>query len=228
MKLDEVFENLFEMPQLRAYDKDSDEYVKANSKGNPSKWLDSDIISKRFVKIGTFNLGKGKVLESYFNPKILIGNVSETLYNRGTNYVDRTQAVICSISFKMHPTIESLPPSLNTQKFLQVDNVGTIDKYKSIGLAHHLYAALIDHGYAIISDEIQYNGGKKLWKKIAKNNKKYAYVVYILDVQRNELYCDDNGIPIEYDASNIADDRIWKPTPIGKYFLLVAVGTSHG
>jgi len=95
----------------------------------------------------------------------------------------------------------SIPESV-----LQVDSVAVYsNKFKGMGF--NLYLSLVKYGYIIVSDHTQYEGGKKLWEKIARLSSAKEYSVFIVD--NGEPRTDSDGNVIEYDGTNLKDDTIW-------------------
>ena len=95
----------------------------------------------------------------------------------------------------------SIPESV-----LQVDSV-VVYSNKFKGMGFNLYLSLVKYGYIIVSDHTQYEGGKKLWEKIARLSSAKEYSVFIVD--NGEPRTDSDGNIIEYDGTNLKDDTIW-------------------
>jgi hypothetical protein len=109
---------------------------------------------------------------------------------------------------------------------IQVDTVLTVAKNQSRGLAYKLYKMLLDRGYTVVSDNIQYIGGRKLWEKILRQSAMDHHNVFIL--QNGKYLRDANGAPLVYDGVNISADDIWstdKRSEPHYYTLLVAKNT---
>lgn len=97
------------------------------------------------------------------------------------------------------------------EKVLQVDSVEIYSKDKFKGIGYLLYLSLVQYGYILVSDHVQYIGGKKLWEKIAKLSSAKDYSVYI--VNNGDPILDSGGELLKYNGTNLADDKIWaKPT----------------
>lgn len=90
---------------------------------------------------------------------------------------------------------------------LQVDSIEIYDKNKFRGLGFNLYQSLVEYGYIIVSDHVQYIGGRKLWEKISKLSTAKNYSVYV--VNNGKVALDVDGKPLRYDGTNLADDKIW-------------------
>ena len=106
---------------------------------------------------------------------------------------------------------------------LQVDTVITTDSAKGAGFGYQLYKALLNAGYTLASDNVQYIGGKELWKKIVHRAARDGHSVMIL--QRGKYLRDAEGNPVIYNGLNVRDDVIWsqdKRSEDHYYTLLVA------
>lgn len=106
---------------------------------------------------------------------------------------------------------------------IQVDTVLSIESQKGRGNAYKLYKMLLNHGYTVVSDNIQYVGGRKLWEKILRQSFLENHNVFIL--QNGRYLRDANGAPLVYDGVNISADDIWstdKKSEPHYYTLLVA------
>jgi hypothetical protein len=109
---------------------------------------------------------------------------------------------------------------------IQVDTVLTVNENQGRGLAYNLYKMLLNRGYTVVSDNIQYVGGRKLWEKILRQSSVENHNVFIL--QNGKYLRDANGAPLVYDGVNISADDIWstdKRSEPHYYTLLVAKNT---
>jgi hypothetical protein len=121
--------------------------------------------------------------------------------------------------FFYHPgTLSKVPNDIKNP--LQVQLVYTATEFEHNGIASYLYATIIKNGYTIVSDEVQYLGGYKLWKKMANQAKLYDYKIRIWNKDNGYLK-DDNDQIIEYDSTNIDDSLIWKENTIGRKTLII-------
>lgn len=102
---------------------------------------------------------------------------------------------------------------------LQVSNVWTEHEYEGSGVASYMYASLVRDGFTIISDRIQYLGGKELWKKMSREAGLSDYRINIWN--EDSGYIQDHGTPIEYNTQNIDDADIWQTTDIGRKTVLI-------
>jgi len=130
--------------------------------------------------------------------------------------------ILGTIDFKkpMELSIDDEEIDFPQDKILQVDGVEIAKKYQRDGLGYLLYLSLINAGFMVISDNLQYLGGQAIWKKIAKFAINNAYKVYISDNAKLRM---KNGNPEVYDGTNIDDAEIWSSYNDSKlYTLLVA------
>jgi len=110
-------------------------------------------------------------------------------------------------------------------KILQVDLVEVARQNKFEGLGTFLYSSLVQDGYTIISDTLQYEGGYKLWKKIARSHLANE-AVYILD--HGHLILDKDGKPVLYDGENVPEEEIWSDNSDLKKFVLLVYTKKKG
>lgn len=103
-------------------------------------------------------------------------------------------------------------------KVLQVDIVEVAEEMKQEGLGTFLYSSLVQDGFSIISDTLHYEGGYKLWKKLARSHRSDE-AVYILD--HGQLMMGEDGKPIEYDGENVPEEQIWSDDELKKFVLLL-------
>lgn len=101
---------------------------------------------------------------------------------------------------------------------LQIDGVEAHNK--RFGYGYFLYFGLIKAGYVVVSDNVQYLGGKALWKKIVKRSKLDDFRVYI--VKDADVLVKKDGNPIVYDGINLDDDQIWSLDNKELFTVLVA------
>ena len=92
---------------------------------------------------------------------------------------------------------------------LHAHTVYTHADYRGEFLAGALYILLARYGYSIVSDFEQWNGGKALWKKMARESEMRKYVVRVWDDNEQDWMKDAAGEVIKYNASNLDDDKVW-------------------
>jgi len=61
----------------------------------------------------------------------------------------------------------------------------------------------------MMSDDIHYQGGKFLWKRITKNTIGDGLIVRVLNSDTGKYLSDLKGVPIAYNGSNLQDWDIW-------------------
>ena len=108
-------------------------------------------------------------------------------------------------------------------KSLQVDTVVATDDVHGFGYGYQLYKMILNHGYTVVCDNIQYIGGKELWLKIIRKSAADKHNVFIL--RYGKYIRDDAGNPVVFDGVNISPDDIWstdKKSERHYYTLLVA------
>lgn len=127
--------------------------------------------------------------------------------------------LISQVSFYHQPgPFTKLPTSIKNP--LQVSNVFTEPEWENRGVAQFMYATLVRHGFTIVSDRVQYLGGKELWQAMVRKAhlKDYSITIYNEDAG---FVKDSSGIILNYNASNIDDSVIWKTSDIGRKTVLI-------
>lgn len=97
---------------------------------------------------------------------------------------------------------------VSAKNVLQVDGVSLNAEVRSGGLGTHFYVALVKYGFVLISDTLQYTGGRKLWDKLARTSKSNSVNVFI--VADGEVVMDGDN-PLKYNGKNYSEDEIWGP-----------------
>jgi hypothetical protein len=129
-----------------------------------------------------------------------------------------------TVEFK--PTLDiSYTTNFDSNSAMQVDGVQVNPLVARGGQGYFLYSALVKAGYVIISDNLQYVGGRKLWNKIVTLGKNDGIIVRVVD--NGTIMTDNDGNPIEYNGTNIPDDVIWAdpsndPKESKRFVVLVA------
>lgn len=104
---------------------------------------------------------------------------------------------------------------------IQVEGVCVDPTERDKGLATRLYEALIlKCGITLISDFEQYDGGKMLWQKIARESDLIA--VFVLDTEQSAFWPYD-GSKVVYDGGCIPEEKIWSISPDQKCHGIVLV-----
>jgi len=106
---------------------------------------------------------------------------------------------------------------------LQISLVEAADKIRGFGYGYQLYKMILNKGYTIVSDNVQYVGGKELWLKIIRKSAADKHNVFIM--QQGKYMRDESGNPIVFDGVNISPEDIWsedKKSEKHFYTLLVA------
>lgn len=206
---------LFEMPELRDWEIDP---VQAG-------WVDD---KPTYNSFSTFERQYNDLQNSSLyidGEKAIIGlakkHVSCVAYIKAfkPNSNEQVLQVISRIQFYYPRPISNLPKDIVNP--LQVQKVYTIDAYRGDGIASFLYATLAKEGFTIVSDRVQYLGGKELWKHMAREANLSDYSIHIWSEETGYLKDNSSGEIIEYDIKNIDDAIIWKKSGIGQKTLLI-------
>lgn len=108
---------------------------------------------------------------------------------------------------------------------IQVEGICVDPAERDKGLATRLYEALVlNCGVTLVSDFEQYEGGKMLWQKIARESDQIA--VFVLDTEQGAFWPYD-GSKVIYDGGCIPEDRIWSHSPDQKCYGIVLVAENR-
>lgn len=130
--------------------------------------------------------------------------------------------VFGELEFKKPDIGDNEPTNIkDSAKVLQVAGVEILRTLKRRGYGYLLYFTLIKSGYIIISDNVQYLGGKELWQKISRESKFSDYKVYVMDDGKYRR--DNDRRLIYYNGSNIQDSELWSNRYEHYHTLFVAV-----
>lgn len=153
--------DLFEMPEYRDIVRDQSDWIEMKDDGSPFKHISINTVQRLYDEISEIKFGdivfrillhKKKMIAGAFIPGV-IEQTGEAVY------------WVANLIYFKSALIKNLPNEF-VDNILQIDRVATISKYETFGLASEIYSSLVQKGYVIISDSIQYIGGKKLWQKI--------------------------------------------------------------
>lgn len=112
--------------------------------------------------------------------------------------------VVFNLTFYDQPTLRhTIPHSA------QVESAIVADGYEGLGIASYVYLRLALAGLTIISDSTQFDDGKHLWLKMARESLNSGYKITIFNDVMNKYLTDQNGNIIQYDSTNIDDCEIW-------------------
>lgn len=92
---------------------------------------------------------------------------------------------------------------------LQVEGVIVDKRVRGATLATAMYRAILDAGNVLVSDNMQYPGGKALWSKIARD---HAFDVFVFDAEQR-LFWPYDGDRVRYDGVSIPEQEIWSLAP---------------
>lgn len=101
------------------------------------------------------------------------------------------------------------PSGIDVKNELQIHTAYTHPDYRGEFLAGALYILLARYGFSVVSDFEQWNGGRALWKKLAKEADARSYVVRVWSDEQEDWIRDGEGEPVKYNAANLDDDQIW-------------------
>lgn len=218
MKLSELRES----PELRDEDKDQSKWIDYDKFGQPMSYISVETMNRKYDVLADITIPD--LPNEHFKVLLSKNKTMAGIFKmvKNPNTQELGLAVICLVYFKQ-PIISKLPDDM-IGHMLQIDRVATIPAYESFGIASMMYAHLVNKGYVVISDTIQYRGGMRLWKKIARNSLSNDYIVHIYDRQINDYLRDEHNQILTYDGNNLPDDNIWLTGKSGQRFILIAKG----
>jgi hypothetical protein len=124
------------------------------------------------------------------------------------------QRHIGAISFHKHGA------GVPVRNELQVHKVSVDEDFQNRNLAMALYVLLARYGFSVVSDFEQANGGKFLWKKLARESDARQFSVRVWDDESQDWVKDEAGVPLRFTGDNLPDESIWdnidtsKPTTL--------------
>lgn len=188
MKLKELFK-LFEEP----YDLGQD----WPSSVTPAIATPSDAGLKREnILLGTLTLGDESFQFWLANNKLGASVTTKTKKSGERN------ELILSITFDNRS-------GLPVKNELQVHTVFNQNHYRGRNLAMAMYVLLARYGFTVVSDFEQYNGGKALWKKMARESADRKFVIRVWSDENEDWLRGNDNEPIAYDGDNIDEFFIW-------------------
>lgn len=106
---------------------------------------------------------------------------------------------------------------------LQVEGVIVSKRERGATLATAMYHALINAGITLVSDNLQYPGGKALWAKVARE---HIFDVFVFDAEQR-LFWPYDGQRVRYDGQSIPEEQIWSLAPNESRKGVVLVAEKH-
>ncbi|WP_245000860.1 hypothetical protein [Dickeya dadantii] len=122
---------------------------------------------------------------------------------KSRNSDDETETILAVIGY-----YENLQP-VNTHP-AQVEGVIVAKRERNANVASAMYKALINDGIVLVSDNLQFPGGKALWARMAR--KEMGIDVFVFDSERRAFWPYD-GERIRYDGRSIPESDIWSLAP---------------
>jgi len=137
--------------------------------------------------------------------------------------------VVAALDLQRKPTlgkdIVAVERCWEDANIIQVEGICVDPAERDKGLATRLYEALILRcGITLVSDFDQYEGGKMLWQKIARESDQIA--VFVLDTEQGAFWPYD-GSKVIYDGGCIPEERIWSISPDQKCHGVVLVAENR-
>jgi hypothetical protein len=210
MRYNELFEaptyNDKELPQI---------------KGSVGGLRSIDTLNEEWIELETVD-SDGSIISVFLKKTLSIAIVGKwVMRDDGKKALD----TLVSLTFKSDLKVSYVSDMKPAGNLLQVEIVEAgSDDDKRVGYGYQLYKAVMDAGYTLISDNVQYRGGRRLWEKIVKRSAVDNHNVFI--IRDGEYLTDDNGDRIKYDGSNIRDSEIWGPQGSMKHHFTLLLATN--
>lgn len=169
-------------------------------------------VARAFKQVEEFELS-GRLLHVIYDPQTPRAAIIEADIETFEG-VPRHR-VVAALELQRKPTlgkdIVAVERCWEDANIIQVEGICVDPAERDKGLATRLYEALILHcGITLVSDFDQYEGGKMLWQKIARESDQIA--VFVLDTEQGAFWPYD-GSKVIYDGGCIPEERIWSISP---------------
>lgn len=183
-------------------------------------------VARAFKQVEEFELS-GRLLHVIYDPQTPRAAIIEADIETFEG-VPRHR-VVAALDLQRKPTlgkdIVAVERCWEDANIIQVEGICVDPAERDKGLATRLYEALILHcGITLVSDFDQYEGGKMLWQKIARESDQIA--VFVLDTEQGAFWPYD-GSKVIYDGGCIPEERIWSISPDQKYHGVVLVAENR-
>ena len=109
-------------------------------------------------------------------------------------------------------------PSQLSSNYRQIGMAIISENVAQQGITRSVYQYLVRQ-FDIVSDKVQYLGGKRIWQSMAKNN---ITNIYVFDGNIDDYIRDFSGNIIQYNGENIQENLIWGKTIDHQNRILVA------
>lgn len=170
--------------------------------------ISDNALQREYYRVGEFPINIGNstdILEFHLlksDRSVMLGTVT------GEKHESPTNVILARLEFKDHMSLKKTPDGIDHQTLKQVGSVYISPRLRNLGIASFMYIIMLKLGYVIISDRDQFEPGKQLWKRMARESLHGNYVIRIV-TDAGEFLKDSNGNVISYDDSNIAESKIW-------------------
>jgi hypothetical protein len=132
--------------------------------------------------------------------------------------IDDSGNLIHFLDIQLDSKSYPIEPTQLSSNYRQVGFVMISKNAAQQGITRAVYQYLVRH-FDIVSDKVQYIGGKRLWLSLAKNN---ISNIYVFDGVTNDYIRNSSGDIINYNTLNIDEDFIWGKTTDHQKRILVA------
>ena len=183
-------------------------------------------VARAFKQVEEFELS-GRLLHVIYDPQTPRAAIIEADIETFEG-VPRHR-VVAALDLQRKPTlgkdIVAVERCWEDANIIQVEGICVDPAERDKGLATRMYEALILRcGITLVSDFDQYEGGKMLWQKIARESDQIA--VFVLDTEQGAFWPYD-GSKVIYDGGCIPEERIWSISPDQKCHGVVLVAENR-
>ena len=183
-------------------------------------------VARAFKQVEEFELS-GRLLHVIYDPQTPRAAIIEADIETFEG-VPRHR-VVAALDLQRKPTlgkdIVAVERCWEDANIIQVEGICVDPAERDKGLATRMYEALILRcGITLVSDFDQYEGGKMLWQKIARESDQIA--VFVLDTEQSAFWPYD-GSKVIYDGGCIPEERIWSISPDQKCHGVVLVAENR-
>jgi hypothetical protein len=194
---------------------------------NPPEYIDSEMtrMKGRFNAISQQTIDRNYTILSKYEYDgltnlILIANDLKSATIGTWENIENEERLQLKIRLVFHEELQlgSETPEFDLKNVLQVDVVEVMTTTGE-GYGYQLYKAIINAGYTLISDNVQYRGGKALWDKIITKSATDLHNVYV--IQNGKFLKDRQKNPIKFNGTNLPSDAVWGDDPEHHYALLM-------
>jgi len=170
----------------------------------------------------TAMISKAALQRSYTHFGTVLQEIEIFEKNNRTAFVvgllDDKKNLIHFLDIQIEDKTYQVKPKQLSSNYRQVGAVIISENAAQQGITRAVYSYLVNH-FDILSDSVQYLGGKRLLQSLARNS---ICNIYVFDGNINDYLRDQLGNIINYNGENINEDYIWGQSNEHEHRILVA------